>query len=290
MRPGDADYNQRRYEALGDVITEHVYELLEQAGLQRIQVPANVPAGQATTFVFSNRHDVHNSRKLLVLINGSGAVRAGQWARSLIINMSLDHGSQLPYIRRALSLGYDILILNTNDNARNGTPIRGSADATEHATTVWRQLFGVNTDDSATASPPHIAFAAHSYGGIIVQSLSRAFRQQFIDRVFAIAFTDSVTGSSSKLGDGSADDEQHFVRIVRNYVASDLPLNEPVASRNSRRGGSENSVPLLSAGHQQHEYTSWSSIDVLFEFLEKQYRDGEVGNRDSAAKRSRTDL
>jgi hypothetical protein len=34
----------------------------------------------------------------------------------LIINDSLDTGSQLPYIREAKELGYNVLVLNTNDN------------------------------------------------------------------------------------------------------------------------------------------------------------------------------
>jgi hypothetical protein len=34
----------------------------------------------------------------------------------LIINDCLDNGSQLPYIRKAKALGYNVLVLNTNDN------------------------------------------------------------------------------------------------------------------------------------------------------------------------------
>lgn len=42
-----------------------------------------------------------NPDKLLVLIHGNGVVRAGQWARRLIINEDLDSGTQIPYIKRA---------------------------------------------------------------------------------------------------------------------------------------------------------------------------------------------
>ena len=34
----------------------------------------------------------------------------------LMINNSLDEGTQLPYIRKALGLGYGVVVLNTNDN------------------------------------------------------------------------------------------------------------------------------------------------------------------------------
>lgn len=58
------------------------------------------------------------SKKLLILIHGSGVVRAGQWARRLIINDNLNSGTQIPYIKKAKQLGYGIIVLNTNDNRR----------------------------------------------------------------------------------------------------------------------------------------------------------------------------
>lgn len=45
-----------------------------------------------------------NPDKLMVLIHGSGVVRAGQWARRLIINEDLDSGTQIPYIKRAVEV------------------------------------------------------------------------------------------------------------------------------------------------------------------------------------------
>lgn len=45
-----------------------------------------------------------NPDKLLVLIHGNGVVRAGQWARRLIINEDLDSGTQIPYIKRAIEV------------------------------------------------------------------------------------------------------------------------------------------------------------------------------------------
>lgn len=62
--------------------------------------------------------DALENEKLLILIHGSGVVRAGQWARRLIINDDLNSGTQIPYIRRAKKLGYGILVLNMNDNSR----------------------------------------------------------------------------------------------------------------------------------------------------------------------------
>lgn len=76
----DPAENQKHYEAIGDVLTDHVYDLLLENGLKKLYVPDDIP-NEDTTFVFANRDDFSNSKKLLILIHGSGVVRAGQWAR-----------------------------------------------------------------------------------------------------------------------------------------------------------------------------------------------------------------
>lgn len=75
------------------------------------------------SFIFKSTDALQNE-KLMVLIHGSGAVRAGQWSRKLIINEDIDTGSQLPYIRRALADGYGVIVMNPNLNQAtvNGRP------------------------------------------------------------------------------------------------------------------------------------------------------------------------
>lgn len=187
--------NQRRYEAIGDVITEHVYELLEQNGLQRLYLNPNDKEG---AFVFSTKTDLSNTDKLLILIHGSGVVRAGQWSRSLIMNHSLDKGTQLPYIRRAKALGYEILITNTNHNYRpvNGElkRIPGSENAPNHGRSVWDKFI------SPARNLRSIGIVAHSYGGIVTLDLAEHKLDEFKKLVFGVAFTDSVHsfGSAAK--------------------------------------------------------------------------------------------
>lgn len=56
------------------------------------------------SFIFMSEDALTNPDKLLVLIHGNGVVRAGQWARRLIINEDLDSGTQIPYIKRAIEV------------------------------------------------------------------------------------------------------------------------------------------------------------------------------------------
>lgn len=185
----DAHHNQARYEALGEVITEHVYQMLIDAGLHKIYVPS--PETDTSSFVFGTKTDFKNTKKLLFLIHGSGVVRAGQWSRSLIINQSIDHGTQIPYIKRAVELGYDVLVTNTNHNDRmkDGERIYldGNGSPEQHIESVWDQLIepALDTIDS-------FAVVAHSYGGVVTLRMINSHPRAFLEKCFAIGFTDSV--------------------------------------------------------------------------------------------------
>lgn len=68
------------------------------------------------SFIFMSKDAMTNPDKMLVLIHGSGVVRAGQWARRLIINEDINSGTQIPYIKKAMKVSglqqYSIYIQN----------------------------------------------------------------------------------------------------------------------------------------------------------------------------------
>jgi len=260
--------NQKHYEALGEVITEYVYELLEKQGLHKIYIPSNIPDSEAS-FVFSTKKDLNNVKKLLILIHGSGVVRAGQWSRKLIMNESINHGTQIPYIIEAKKLGYEVLVLNTNHNRQNGKDIPGHTSPTIHAISVWNELV-------ANAKIEAIGIVAHSYGGVVTMDLAKKNGDAFRKKVFAVGLTDSVHGSVPE------SIRPHMQKIGRNWVASSQPLNTPSEYQQ------ELDVKRLSAGHTEHEWTSWSAMEVLFEFFEKNYR--KFLENEPTSKRTKVDL
>ena len=74
--------NQRRYEEIGKIMDREVYSLLETVGgLERVEVGPEEPR----SFIFCSP-GIRTKEKVVMLIHGSGVVRAGQWARRLIIN------------------------------------------------------------------------------------------------------------------------------------------------------------------------------------------------------------
>lgn len=164
--------------------------MLIELGLHKIHLPNNVPENEAN-FVFCTKPNLNDVKKLIVIIHGSGVVRAGQWSRSLIINHSIDHGTQIPYIKKAIELGYDVLITNTNNNSvvnKNGQSVKivGNETPVEHGKLVWKQLILPATQIQS------VAIVAHSYGGVVTLSLMKEFPEFFREKCFAICFTDSV--------------------------------------------------------------------------------------------------
>ncbi|XP_046401124.1 FAM172 family protein homolog CG10038 isoform X2 [Ischnura elegans] len=255
----DGDYNQRHYEALGDVITEYVYDLLEtEVGLVRLPVPVN--PDHPSTFIFASPNALTADAPLVILVHGSGVVRAGQWARSLIINDSLQSGTQIPYIKKAREMGYEVLITNSNENSKviNGKriAIKGSSNAVAHVSYVWKNYI-------QGAKSNQVLIVAHSYGGHCIVELAREMFPSFKSKVVAVAMTDSVHRLSSK---HAMEKYAKFLSLAsRNWVSSDLPLDEPESTR-------EGEIPRVSAGTVKHELTSWSCLQSVFAFFEAALR------------------
>jgi len=252
VAPGDKEYNQAHYEALGEVITEEVYSLLEVRGkLDRIAVGPAKPK----SFIFCSS-DYKSREKLLVLIHGSGVVRAGQWARRLIINEDLDKGTMLPFIAHASEAGWGVVVMNTNMNTETdtGRDIPGSETPEEHAETVWSEVI-------AKSEAKNIVIIAHSFGGVVTMNLARTFKTDFLDRVTGVFLTDSVHYKLS--GDKQVDIK--LVKIGKNYVGSELELGAEVKNM----FGGKDGIPRVSAGHEKHEWTSWSAMQEIFKDMDK---------------------
>jgi len=257
--------DQAHYEALGDVIDEEVYSLLEkEGGLDRIHVGPSKPA----SFIFCSK-DYMSSDKLLVLIHGSGVVRAGQWARRLIINEDLDKGTMLPFISHAQETGWGVVVMNTNLNVdeATGQDIEGSENPERHASTVWESVV-------SKSKAENIVIIAHSYGGVVTMNLASNFQDDFIKRVNGVFMTDSVHYQLS----GHKDVDKKLVEIGKNYVATDLEVGTPVENMFTPK----NDIPRFSAGHQKHEWTSWSAMENIFKDMENASKQ-EVKKEDEAA-------
>lgn len=251
--------NQARYEKIGDAVTEYIYKLMEEKfQLERIRIPVEIESSEPASFVFASANFRESKKNKLVLINGSGAVRAGQWARSIIVNNNLYSGSMLPYIGWAKDNDFDILVLNTNES---GSKMKGSEDPFDHAQTVWNNfLNGIHQKC--------VYIVAHSFGGVVVQKLIKK-NLNFDEIVSKIAFTDSV--HMGKVGSETTP--------CINWVTSSKPVDTYL--------GGGIGASKRSAGCRDHPWTSHFAMDSIFSwFMEDTANLNDIETTENFAKSS----
>ncbi|GAM22689.1 hypothetical protein SAMD00019534_058640 [Acytostelium subglobosum LB1] len=260
---------QDHYERLGDTVALTIQDMMKEApyNLQEILIPV-APQPQeeilpplpqtnnddddkkARSNIFISNDFYTNTDRLMVIICGSGQVRAGQWARSLCINDSLKTGSILPYLERAELNGFATIVLNPNLNFVGNSPVEGSESPINHALYCY--------DNFVAKSPAQqVVIVAHSFGGVVTMNLLSK-RKPLLERLKAVALTDSVHSPHQVRGD-----TEQLLKFLqdrcRNWIASNEPLDTDF--------GSNPSCSIVSSGSNIHEYTSSSCMESLFKYI-----------------------
>ncbi|XP_061906984.1 cotranscriptional regulator FAM172A homolog isoform X4 [Entelurus aequoreus] len=286
-------WNQKRYEALGEVITQHVYELLEtKCNMTKAILPLDATMDEPSSFIYLSPNALSNPSKLLVLIQGSGVVRAGQWARRLIINQDLDSGTQIPFITRAMEEGYSVMVLNPNENflevekPPKSSPTEPSEEPVEKKERrddregkkrkEFYEKYRNPQKETETEQIP-----------IRENSSSEEHVLYVWDHVVSKAAAKNVFIVAHSYGGLS------FVELhCCNWVSSPEPLDTPLDSMLP-------DCPRVSAGTERHELTSWMSFDSIFRFFcevlkvkedEEEMSTNIVSTRSSALKSKHQDL
>jgi len=269
--------NQIHYDLLGDLIIPYIQQrMINQFKMKEVFLPIDddsVP-NHLKNNIFMTEDALTNKDKLMLLIQGSGAVRAGQWARALCMNDSLDTGAIFGYLERAIKRGYGIIVFNPNLNFAPkeldrptreemfipGKPkkktdipmvkIKYNSSPTDHTLYVWDNF-------AKKAIAEKIVIVAHSAGGVCTTNLMKNREKELLPRLKAIAFTDSVHWIG---------DPPHLQKFINqnaiNWIQSEKPLD--TVEKMSSDG-----CPCLSSGCNKHELTSASAIESVFKFLDK---------------------
>uniref|UniRef100_A0A7S1ITH8 Arb2 domain-containing protein n=1 Tax=Eutreptiella gymnastica TaxID=73025 RepID=A0A7S1ITH8_9EUGL len=154
------------YEQLADACMDHIHELMvhdDDLGLQWVKLP--VPPGKAGPIHLTTPRarvlatsDLHTNKKgLLVLITGKGGVRTGHWGRKLVIQDSIEHGSQWSIMRAAVERGWAVVSFDPNRNVDdNDRRIPGSETGEAHCIHAWRCLVtGLQKEDGEPEPEKH---------------------------------------------------------------------------------------------------------------------------------------
>jgi len=260
---------QEHYDKLGEAIERYIQKVMvseynfKEVMLPRdVDIPENTPTPKTNIFI---SNDCFSKETICLIIQGSGTVRAGQWARSVCINDCLGGGSCIPYFSECASRDWGMLVLNPNDNKRevegedSPVDILHNENRRKHVKYVYEKFL-------SSGSQP-ITIIAHSAGGMaVVALLLSEFSEELENRVRGIAFTDSVHDMHAECPDWIEDKEAfsraHNIITTRaiNWIGSDNPLDTPLNPRQQTR--------CVSAGHEKHVYTSPSAFPSVFPFLD----------------------
>lgn len=284
--------SQHHYDALGDTVLSDIQKkLVDEFKYEEVRFPLAAKGDEPTIPIYSSPGALE-AETLLVLLQGSGPVRPGVWARALCMNDDLSLGTMFPYMREAEKRGWGVVILNPNENSTHvhseaskkkeesidplkwflsqdkrplnkvlemeEVAVRGNERPRTHTVYAWDELV-------SKSKAKNLLLVAHSAGGSCTVSLLEE-RPEVMDRLRAVAFTDSV----HRAPPSAPKPLREFIQSrCKNWVTSEKPLGTPVSmSVDFKLPSSMSGCPCVSAGHKKHAFTSGTSIESVFKFLD----------------------
>uniref|UniRef100_A0A671SES5 Family with sequence similarity 172 member A n=1 Tax=Sinocyclocheilus anshuiensis TaxID=1608454 RepID=A0A671SES5_9TELE len=288
-------WNQKRYEALGEIITKYVYERLENdCNLKKEILPVDATEDEPKSFIYMSEDALTNPEKIMVLIQGSGVVRAGQWARRLIINEDLN--TQIPFCSFGAE-GYGVIVLNPNENSLEVEKVpdpanKPSPDASdepaekrerkeERENKKKKDFYEKYRNPQKEREMEHIPIRENStpeehtlyvWDHFISKSLAK--------NVLIVAHSYGGLSFVNLMIQREAEVKNHVRAVAMtdsvhnvlchccNWVLSPEPLDTLVDPM-------LNDCPRVSAGTEKHELTSWKSFHSIFKFFSDALKDHE---------------
>lgn len=137
MRPAD----QRE---LMEELASYVENRLLEMKFSPLTMPEIEYMDTASTTILGSNEWTSKKDLLVMCINQSGG-QLGIFSRSMCFDGGLNKGTVIPYVKRALEVGYGVIILrpNTNtvtDKSGNKIPILGSESPELHALCAWQEI------------------------------------------------------------------------------------------------------------------------------------------------------
>mmetsp|Transcript_19930 Transcript_19930/g.22580 ORF Transcript_19930/g.22580 Transcript_19930/m.22580 type:complete len:339 (-) Transcript_19930:25-1041(-) len=259
--------NQAHYEKLALFVLEDIQKAMrEKHGLIEHWLPIKNGEDGTTTEDHKNKVNIFytkdwttNTKGALILIQGTGAVRAGQWARKCCINDSLTTGTVLPQLERAAKNGWSVIVFNPNYNRDPETKsiIMHNESMEAHCSYVYRNF--VLRGGSFATPADDLYMVSHSAGGYCTVKLVEEFYDDLNLRLKRLALTDSAHSGLIKTQRSA----EFFKTKAYHWIASDKPLNTRCPERDQASG-----CTCVSAGHKEHEYTTGVSREAFMNFLE----------------------
>ncbi|XP_060090549.1 putative protein FAM172B [Heteronotia binoei] len=268
------DSNHKRYEVLGYLITQYVYELLERVcKLQKIYIPIDALENEPKSFFFMSENVLRNCTTLVVLLQDRGVFHAGQWDQKATIHEGLQHGTQIPFITMALQSSWEVIVLNPNDNflelkteeksccvlkSTHVIPKKYNSSPEEHTVYVWDHFISKSTAGK-------VAFIAHGYGGLVFINLLMQRTSEVMNKVYAVALVDSAHHTMHQT-QGNCQVQEWIQKHCRKWVSNNKPLDKAVGHSMNK------DCPTVSAGTEKCSLALSSSLQSIFKYLKNELK------------------
>ncbi|XP_072462245.1 cotranscriptional regulator ARB2A isoform X7 [Notamacropus eugenii] len=233
-------WNQKRYEALGEIITKYVYELLEKdCNLKKI----SLPEGYGVIVLNPNENYIEVEKtKSQVQSSSDGSDEPAEKRERK------DKTFKEAKKRRDFYEKY-----RNPQKEKEMVPlyIRDNGSPEEHLIYVWDHFI-------THSAAENTFFVAHSYGGLAFVELMIQREADVKNKVTAVALTDSVHNVWHQ--EAGKTIREWMRENCCNWVSSSEPLDTSVESMLP-------DCPRVSAGTERHELTSWKSLPSVFKFF-----------------------
>ncbi|XP_051849667.1 cotranscriptional regulator FAM172A isoform X6 [Antechinus flavipes] len=233
-------WNQKRYEALGEIITKYVYELLEKdCNLKKVSLPEGY--GVIVLNPNENYIEVEKTKSQVHLSSDGSDEPAEKRERKDKIFKEAKKRRDFYEKYRNPQKEKEMVPLYIRDN---GSP-------EEHLIYVWDHFI-------THSAAENTFFVAHSYGGLAFVELMIQREADVRNKVTAVALTDSVHNVWHQ--EAGKTIREWMRENCCNWVSSSEPLDTSVESMLP-------DCPRVSAGTERHELTSWKSLPSIFKFF-----------------------
>lgn len=259
-------------------------KIVDNYGFVSIPIP-NEDSNPSTSILASP--DWMTATKLLLIIQNASGSMMGIFSRSLCLEQGLTKGSMLPYIERAVSAGYGVLILRPNTNSvmhevagerPKKIPIKGSESPEIHALCVWENVV------AKAENANHIAFLGYGNGAslckdLLLRQMVRSKQDSSdVNKIRAIVTIEASTFAEE---DDAVDIRRFVGSLVVNMECNSAPRGYRLTYRKDKLGCTSISLGLPPGASEVTNVAASVSLAIgpVFKYLEIATTGGEVAKK-----------